>query len=117
MKPGIVFQVIGRNNHPRIILSNPLDGRFLTCNLKDAEKCPESPCFCNPSDHEFIIKESGVPLRYLTTLPCAAFEPARQSGQIRVSDIPFPQAKLRMICEAILRETFISEKFKQFLRQ
>jgi hypothetical protein len=81
MIPGTVFQLAGSDNHPRIILSSPLDGRFLVCNLTDAQKCPESPCFCNPTDHEWITKESGIPFRYLVILPCAAFEPARQSGQ------------------------------------
>jgi hypothetical protein len=116
MKPGTVYQVTGKNNHPRIILSNPLDGRFLTCNLTDAKKCRDSPCFCNPSDHAYITKESGIPLRYLTILPCAAFKPAKESGQIRVSEIPFPESKLKMICDAILASIAISEFYKKYLR-
>jgi hypothetical protein len=117
MNPGTVFQVSGRDNHPRIILSRPYNGRVLTCNLTDASKCPESPCFCNVADHEWITKESGIPFRYLTTLPYAGFEPAKQAGHIRVSEIPFPVAKLRVICEAILVSTSVSEMFKQYLRQ
>jgi hypothetical protein len=116
MKPGTVFQVTGKNNHPRIVLSNPRNGRFLTCNLTDSNKCPESPCFCNRADHEWITKDSGIALRYLTTLPCDGFEPAVHSGAIRVSEIPFPPAKLKIICEAILVSTSIAEMHKGYLR-
>jgi hypothetical protein len=116
MKPGRVFQVVGKGNHPRIILSHPLLGRFLSCNLTDADKCPESPCFCGHSDHEWITKESSIPFKYLTTLPCLGFESAKKCGAIRVSDIPFPKDKLNVICMAILTATSVSEIFKQYLR-
>jgi hypothetical protein len=116
MNPGTVFQLTGTGNHPRIVLSKPLNGRILTCNLTDARKCPESPCFCNPSDHEWITKESGVPFEYLTTLPCSGIEPAKERGAIRISTMPFPEAKLKIICEAILSRSSISEFYKQYLR-
>jgi len=116
MKPGTVFQITGRGNHPRIVLSHPLEGRVLTCNLTDVKKCPQSPCFCDPSDHEWITKESGIPLEYLTTLPCSGFDPAIQSGQIRISETPFPEHKLRLICEAIVIRTSVAEFFKKYLR-
>jgi hypothetical protein len=116
MKPGTVFQVVGTGNHPRIILSDPYKDRFLVCNLTDSQKCPRSPCLCFPSDHEWITKESGIPFEYLTTLPCSGWEPAKQSGAIRISEFPFPQAKLKVICDAILSATGVSENFKQYLR-
>jgi hypothetical protein len=102
MIPGTVFQVTGTGNHLRIVLSHPLEGRVLTCNLTDAQKCPRSPCRCDPSNHEWITKPSGIPFEYLVTLPCSGFEPAIQRGAIRVSETPFPQSKLIIICQAIL---------------
>jgi hypothetical protein len=117
MKPGTVFQITGKNNHPRIILSNVYNGRFLICNLTDANKCPHSPCYFRPPDHEWITKESGIPFQYLATLPASGFEPAKQSGEIRVSTMPFPEAKLKIICEAILSSTSVAEYFKDYLKR
>jgi hypothetical protein len=116
MNPGTVFHLTGRGNHLRIILSPPLEGRVLTCNLTDAEKCPRSLFYCDPSDHEWIAKRSGIPFEWLVTLPCSGFELAIKNGGIRISEMPFPPTKLIIICTAILETTSISESFKKYLR-
>ena len=116
MKPGTVFQLVGSENHPRIILSNPSRGYVLVCNLSDRRKWPESPCLIDLGEHEWVTKDSAVPFHYLTTLPFDKFPVALRDNRIRISAVPFPEIRVTQIIAAILASDAVSERFKAFLK-
>jgi hypothetical protein len=118
MTPGTVFQLNGDGNHIRIVIS-PHKGNppfVLVCNLSDRNKHPDSPCFFDVTDHDWITKPSAIPVRKLDALPVAGFEPAIKFGQIRVSLNPISPTKLQEICSNLLASTAVSEKWKWYLR-
>ena len=116
MNPGGVFQLTGDDNHFRIVLSAPQNGRVLVCNWSDRDKWPDSPCLIDERDHEWVTKPSAIPFRFLTTVPYAGFATAMAAGGIRVSTFPITDGKLLDICQAILAATSVPEKLKRYLR-
>ena len=115
MKLGLVFQLVGQDYHIHIVISEPLRNRVLVCNLTDKNKCPDSPCFFNVGDHEWITKESGVAIRFLYTLPCSGYGLAIKSSDVRFSKNLFPIKKVEMIRTGLMEMISVSEAWKEYL--
>jgi hypothetical protein len=116
VNPGSVFQISGDGYHFHIVLSQPLNGLVLVCNISDLEHFSESTCPFDQKDHEWFTKPSGLILRRLKTLPIAGFERAIANREIRASTKLITPEKLKEACDFILAATSVREKWKSYLR-
>jgi len=113
---GTVFQLKGKGNHLRIVISGVKGGRVLVVSVTDKENCPDSPCKISIGEHPQITISSVIYYWWTRELDAAKID-AELATQVSVRKLEdCSPALLARIIEGAKKADDLKARFLNYLK-